>query len=141
MVTLAGSGESLDSAAEKLKELCHFQVSNDVIRRVCNEEGEEAADRAGVAAGAGDCPGRLDRIPEPQPRQPLVSHPPGPRPSDRVGACRRNVQKQDRETTETEQSRMESAASSQHGGIAMPALQQTMEVLLGIQAPSALSHF
>ena len=44
MVTLAGSGESFDSASAKLKELCHFQVSNDVIRRVCNEEGEEAAE-------------------------------------------------------------------------------------------------
>jgi hypothetical protein len=43
MVTLAGSGCSFDEAAEKLRELCHFEVSNDVIRRVCNEEGEEAA--------------------------------------------------------------------------------------------------
>jgi Uncharacterised protein family (UPF0236) len=43
MVTLAGSGCSFDEAAEKLRELCHFQVSNDVVRRVCDEEGEEAA--------------------------------------------------------------------------------------------------
>jgi hypothetical protein len=43
MVTLAGSGCSFDEAAEKLGELCHFQVSNDVVRRVCNEEGEKAA--------------------------------------------------------------------------------------------------
>ena len=43
MVTLAGSGCSFDEAAEKLRELCHFEVSNDVVRRVCNEEGEEAA--------------------------------------------------------------------------------------------------
>lgn len=43
MVTLAGSRCSFDEAAEKLAELCHFQVSDDVIRRVCNEEGEEAA--------------------------------------------------------------------------------------------------
>jgi hypothetical protein len=42
MVTLAGSGCSFDEAAEKLRELCHFEVSNDVIRRVCNDEGEEA---------------------------------------------------------------------------------------------------
>jgi hypothetical protein len=43
MVTLAGSGSSFDEAAQKLRELCHFEVSNDVIRRVCNEEGEQAA--------------------------------------------------------------------------------------------------
>jgi hypothetical protein len=43
MVTLVGSGSSFDEAAEKLRELCHFEVSNDVIRRVSNEEGEEAA--------------------------------------------------------------------------------------------------
>jgi hypothetical protein len=43
MVTLAGSGCSFDEAAEKLGELCHFQVSNDVVRRVCNEEGQAAA--------------------------------------------------------------------------------------------------
>jgi hypothetical protein len=44
MVVLAGSKCSFDEAAEKLDELCHFQVSNDVIRRVCNEEGQEAAE-------------------------------------------------------------------------------------------------
>jgi len=43
MVTLVGSGCSFDEAALKVVELCHFEVSNDVIRRVCNEEGEEAA--------------------------------------------------------------------------------------------------
>jgi len=42
MVTLAGSGCSFDEASQKLRELCHLSVSNDVIRRVCNEEGEEA---------------------------------------------------------------------------------------------------
>ena len=43
MVTLAGSGCSFDEAALKIDELCFFKVSNDVIRRVCNEEGEQAA--------------------------------------------------------------------------------------------------
>jgi hypothetical protein len=43
MVTMAGSGSSFDEAAEKLRGLCHFEVSNDVIRRVSNEEGEAAA--------------------------------------------------------------------------------------------------
>lgn len=43
MVTLAGSGCSFDEASEKLLELCHLPVSNDVIRQVCNEEGEQAA--------------------------------------------------------------------------------------------------
>jgi hypothetical protein len=42
MVTLAGSGCSFDEASQKLLELCHLPVSNDVIRRVCNAEGEEA---------------------------------------------------------------------------------------------------
>lgn len=43
MVTLAGSGCSFDEASEKLNELCHFSVSDDVVRRVCNKEGEAAA--------------------------------------------------------------------------------------------------
>jgi hypothetical protein len=42
MVTLAGSGCSFDEASQKLRELCHLQVSNDVIRRVCDEEGQQA---------------------------------------------------------------------------------------------------
>ena len=42
MVTLAGSGCSFDEASQKLRELCQLQVSNDVIRRVCDEEGQEA---------------------------------------------------------------------------------------------------
>jgi hypothetical protein len=42
MVTLAGSGCSFDEASQKLRELCRLPVSNDVIRRVCNEEGEQA---------------------------------------------------------------------------------------------------
>jgi hypothetical protein len=42
MVTLAGSGCSFDQASDKLRELCRLPVSNDVIRRVCNEEGEQA---------------------------------------------------------------------------------------------------
>jgi hypothetical protein len=43
MVTLAGSGCSFDEASDKLRELCSLPVSNDVIRRVCNEEGQAAA--------------------------------------------------------------------------------------------------
>lgn len=39
MVVLAGSGCSFDEASRNLKELSHLQLSNDVIRRVCNEEG------------------------------------------------------------------------------------------------------
>ncbi len=42
MVTLAGSSFSFDEASEKLFELCHLRISNDVVRRVCNAEGEEA---------------------------------------------------------------------------------------------------
>jgi hypothetical protein len=40
MIVLAGSGVSFDEAERNLKELCHLQVSNDVVRRVCDEEGE-----------------------------------------------------------------------------------------------------
>jgi hypothetical protein len=43
MVSLAGSGCSFDEASQKLAELCQLQVSNDVVRRVCDEEGEAAA--------------------------------------------------------------------------------------------------
>jgi hypothetical protein len=39
-VVLAGSGCSFDEASRNLKELCHLTLSNDVIRRVCDEEGE-----------------------------------------------------------------------------------------------------
>jgi hypothetical protein len=39
MVVLAGSGRSFDEASRNLKELCHLQLSNDVVRRVCDEEG------------------------------------------------------------------------------------------------------
>lgn len=42
LVTLAGSESSFDEASDKLRELCSLQVSNDVVRRVCNEEGEQA---------------------------------------------------------------------------------------------------
>jgi hypothetical protein len=41
MIVLAGSGCSFDEASRNLKELAHFQVSNDVIRRICDEEGKE----------------------------------------------------------------------------------------------------
>lgn len=40
MIVLAGSGASFDESQRNLKELCHLSVSNDVVRRVCDEEGE-----------------------------------------------------------------------------------------------------
>lgn len=40
MVVLAGSGCSFDEAERNLKELCHLQLSNDVVRRVSDEEGK-----------------------------------------------------------------------------------------------------
>ena len=40
MVVLAGSGCSFDEAARNLLELCHLILSNDVVRRVCDEEGK-----------------------------------------------------------------------------------------------------
>lgn len=40
MIVLAGSGCSFDEAERNLKELSHLSVSNDVVRRVCDEEGE-----------------------------------------------------------------------------------------------------
>ena len=43
MIVLAGSGGvSFDEAERNLQELCHLSVSNDVVRRVCDEEGEAA---------------------------------------------------------------------------------------------------
>jgi hypothetical protein len=39
MIVLAGSGCSFDEASRNLKELCHLEISNDVVRRVCDEEG------------------------------------------------------------------------------------------------------
>lgn len=40
MIVLGGSGCSFDEAARNLKELCHLRVSNDLVRRVCHEEGK-----------------------------------------------------------------------------------------------------
>jgi hypothetical protein len=40
MVVLAGSGCSFDEASRNLAELCHLQLSNDVVRRICDEEGK-----------------------------------------------------------------------------------------------------
>ena len=40
MIVLAGSGVSFDEAERNLEELSHLRVSNDVVRRVCDEEGE-----------------------------------------------------------------------------------------------------
>jgi hypothetical protein len=42
VVTLAGSTWSFDQAADKLQEFCHLLTSNDVIRAVCDEEGQAA---------------------------------------------------------------------------------------------------
>lgn len=42
MVTLAGVSWSFDRASAHLKELCHLEVSDDTIERVCQEEGERA---------------------------------------------------------------------------------------------------
>jgi hypothetical protein len=39
MIVLAGSGCSFDEAERNLWELAHLSVSNDVVRRVCDEEG------------------------------------------------------------------------------------------------------
>jgi hypothetical protein len=44
MVTLVGSGCSFDEASDKLRELCYLEVCNDVIRGVCDKEGEAAID-------------------------------------------------------------------------------------------------
>jgi hypothetical protein len=40
MVVLAGSRSSFEEASANLKELSHLQISNDVVRRVCDEEGK-----------------------------------------------------------------------------------------------------
>jgi hypothetical protein len=40
MIVLAGSGCSFDEASRNLVELSHVQVSNDVVRAVCDEEGK-----------------------------------------------------------------------------------------------------
>lgn len=40
MIVLAGSRSSFDEASENLKELSRLTVSNDVVRRVCDEEGK-----------------------------------------------------------------------------------------------------
>lgn len=42
MVCLAGTSWSFDTASKRLKELCHIQVSDDTIERVCQEEGKAA---------------------------------------------------------------------------------------------------
>jgi hypothetical protein len=42
MVTLAGTSWSFDAASRRLKELCHVEVSDDTIERVCQEEGAAA---------------------------------------------------------------------------------------------------
>lgn len=42
MITLAGTSWSFDRASANLRELCHLDVSDDTIERVCQEEGERA---------------------------------------------------------------------------------------------------
>jgi hypothetical protein len=42
MLALAGMSWPFDTAAKRLKELCHIGVSDDTIERVCQEEGERA---------------------------------------------------------------------------------------------------
>ena len=42
LLTLAGTSWSFDRAAAHLHELCHIQVSDDTIERVCQEEGQRA---------------------------------------------------------------------------------------------------
>lgn len=42
MVTLAGTSWPFDRASEHLAEFCHLKVSDDVIERVCQEQGESA---------------------------------------------------------------------------------------------------
>lgn len=42
MLTLAGMSWSFDLSAKRLKELCHLEVSDDTIERVCQEEGKRA---------------------------------------------------------------------------------------------------
>jgi len=43
MLTLAGKDNSFDKASATLKELAHIAVSDDTIERVCQEEGQAAA--------------------------------------------------------------------------------------------------
>jgi len=42
MASLAGMSWSFDIASKRLAELCHIQISDDTIERVCQEEGQRA---------------------------------------------------------------------------------------------------
>jgi hypothetical protein len=42
LITLAGMSWSFDRASKHLMEMCHLEVSDDTIERVCQEEGERA---------------------------------------------------------------------------------------------------
>ncbi len=42
MVTIVGSAFSFETAARRLRDLCQISISNDTVRRVCDEEGERA---------------------------------------------------------------------------------------------------
>ena len=42
MVTIVGSAFSFDVAAQRLLDLCQMRISNDTVRRVCDEEGARA---------------------------------------------------------------------------------------------------
>ncbi len=54
MLSLAGMSWPFDTASKRLEELCHIQVSDDTIERVCQEEGE----RAGRWTTESDAPAR-----------------------------------------------------------------------------------
>jgi hypothetical protein len=42
MVTIVGTAFSFETAAARLRDLCRIRISNDTVRRVCDEEGERA---------------------------------------------------------------------------------------------------
>jgi hypothetical protein len=50
MVTIVGTAFSFETAAERLRDLCQIQISNDTVRRVCDEEGERARRWLGESA-------------------------------------------------------------------------------------------
>ncbi len=49
MIVLAGAGCSFDEASRNLKELARMSVSNDVVRRICDEEGRGIKQWAAVS--------------------------------------------------------------------------------------------
>jgi hypothetical protein len=55
LITLAGTSWSFDRASKHLKDMCHLEVSDDTIERVCQEEGA----RAGAWMKTSDEPARV----------------------------------------------------------------------------------